>query len=335
MHFFFSVFSGITFLLVASCSQNKFDVQLKEHVKINVIRLDSVLFGTSPDVIMRNITDYYVQYPTIFDAYMRRIVRLGGVESRNFYDYLHLFLRNPEIRESYDSVRAVFGDFRQQKEEIEKAFSYVRHHIPGFPVPEIYTVVSGFNESILMTDSALALSLDKFLGQRSIFYERVSLPRYMRKRTDPKLLPVEVVRNWVYSEFENRDSIKNLSSEMIYHGKIMYLMDAAFPKYADNMKISFAPSDIIWAKKSEKHMWAFIIDKKLLFNTDPREIRKYVDDAPFVSTFGEDSPGRIGAWIGWQIVRSYMKRNPSVSVEQLMRMHDHHQILIESGYSPG
>ena len=112
-----------------------------------------------------------------------------------------------------------------------------------------------------MTDSAITISLDKFLGQNSIFYERVSVPRYMRKRSNPELLPVEVVRNWAYTEFENLDSVYNMANVMIYHGKILYLMDAAFPKYPDHLKISFNENDIIWAKKSEKHMWAYILDK--------------------------------------------------------------------------
>ena len=52
-----------------------------------------------------------------------------------------------------------------------------------------------------MTDSAITISLDKFLGQNGIFYERVSYPD-MRKRSNPELL-LPVVRNWAYTEFES------------------------------------------------------------------------------------------------------------------------------------
>ncbi|HPW66793.1 MAG TPA: hypothetical protein PLY32_05635 [Salinivirgaceae bacterium] len=317
-----------------SCNNNPFDIKLNDKVEINVTRLDSAMFEPDYESVVSNIDKFYVEYPDIFDIFMRRIARVGGPETRNFIDYLRLFLRNPEIRESYDSIKVVYGNFSKQKDEIEKAFSYIKHYIPDFQIPEIYTVVSGFNESILMTDSAITISLDKFLGQNSIFYERVSVPRYMRKRSNPEQLPVEVVRNWAYTEFENLDSVYNMANVMIYHGKIMYLMDAAFPKYPDHLKISFTENDIIWAKKSEKYMWAYILDKKLLFNTDLREIKKYTDDAPFVAVFGDDSPGRIGCWIGWQIVRSYMKKHPNITVNELLNINDHHQILIESGYSP-
>ncbi len=320
--------------IFTGCSPNKFDVEVTEPVTINVTRLDSAMFEPVPDSVIGNILDFYTQYPQLFDIYMRRIVRLGGVESRYYNDYLRLFLQNPDIRECYDSAKVIFGDFGQQKSEIEKAFGYIRFHIPGFRVPEVYTVISGFNESILMTDSVVAVSLDKFLGSGSYFYERVALQRYTRKRSNPELLPIEVVRNWALSEYENRDSIRNMASEMIFHGKILYLMDAAFPKSKDHYKISYTLRDIEWAKKNESNMWAFLIDKKLLFSTDSREIRKYVEDAPFVPAFREESPGRVGAWIGWQIVRGYMERNPDVTIQELFNITDHHHILIESGYSP-
>lgn len=339
MHTDFNMFINKSLLLIVavvlvSCGSNKFDIDVNNKVDVKLIRIDSVMFEPDYRDVEANIGSYYTSYPDMFDIYIRRIARVGSYESRNFRDYLRLFLQNPEIRESYDSVKLVFGNFSSQKETIEKAFSYIRHYLPNFKVPAIYTVISGFNESILMTDSAVTVSLDKFLGQHSIFYERVSMPRYMRRRANPELLPFEVVRNWAYTEYDYRDSVYNLATEIVFHGKIMYLMDAAFPTSPDYMKISYTPDDIVWAQKSEKSMWAYMIDKKLLFSTDFREIKKYVDDAPFVATFGEDSPGRIGCWIGWQIVRSYMKNHPDMSISDLINMRDNQQILFESRYYP-
>ncbi|MDD4746019.1 MAG: hypothetical protein RBR35_05880 [Salinivirgaceae bacterium] len=319
--------------LFVGCSHNKFKVDLKEKVVVEVVRLDSVMFEMERNSVIDSISTFYGLYPDFFDIYMRRILRIGGRESSYFVDYLQLFLDNPDIRESYDSVKRVYGDFSEKKRAIEDGFSYAKYHLPNLQVPKIYTVISGFNESMIMIDSAVGISLDKFLGSKSYFYERLATPIYTRKRNEPFLLEAEVLRNWLYSEYPNGDPNENLINTMIYHGKIMYIMDASFPDMPDHLKISFTPAEIIWAKKSEHNMWAFLIDKKLLFAID-KHIGKYVDEAPFVSTFGEESPGRVGVWIGWQIVRSFMDANPNITISQLMEMNDHHEILVESEYVP-
>ena len=321
-------------LFFTSFSRNNFKIDIEKEVVVDVCRIDSAMFENDTEQVIDSISDFYKKYPDFFDLYMRRILRIGGRESSYFVDYLRIFLNNPDFRESYDSVKREFGDFTREKRAIERAFSYTKHYLPELSIPKLYTVISGFNESMIITDSSVGISLDKFLGSKSFFYARLAVPNYARKRNEPYLIPSEVVRNWLYSEFENKDSVENLVNTMIYNGKILYLMDAAFPELSDAAKISYTQSEIVWAKKSEKSMWAFLIEKKLLFKGGTKEISKYIEEAPFVSTFGEDSPGRVGAWIGWQIVRSYMNNNPKVTISDLMKNSNHNQILIESEYSP-
>ena len=329
----FVLYSVIALLLTA-CNRNKFDIRVEKIVDINVYRLDSMFFDPPVDQVVENVNLFYEQFPEFAEVYFKGVLNIGGIESRYFKDYFKLFLSNPDFRESYDSTKVAFGDFKSKRNEIELAFDYLRHYLSDLHVPDIYTMISGFNESVVLFDDAVAVSLEKFLGSGSLFYEKLAAPKYLRKRYNPELLSAEVVRSWLGSEYSNGDSVRNLVNTMIYHGKIMYLMDAAFPKKPDYFKISYLPDEIIWAQKSEKYIWAYFIDKKLLFATDEKSIGKYIEEAPFVPDFGDTSPGRIGVWMGWQIVRSYMNKNSQVSIEELLRINDHQQILLQSGYSP-
>jgi hypothetical protein len=81
-------------------------------------------------------------------------------------------------------------------------------------------------------------------------------------------------------------------------------------------------------------MWTFLAEHKLLFTTDRMSIKRFIDDGPYTSAFTDQSPGRTGAWIGWQIVRSYMKQNKEVTLAELMAKDDFQEILNQSGYQP-
>ncbi|MDQ4140161.1 MAG: gliding motility lipoprotein GldB, partial [Bacteroidota bacterium] len=61
---------------------------------------------------------------------------------------------------------------------------------------------------------------------------------------------------------------------------------------------------------------------------------KYLEDRPTVPEIDAKCPGRIGRWVGWQIVRIYMEENPDVTLQQLMAEKDAQKIFNESHYKP-
>ena len=81
-------------------------------------------------------------------------------------------------------------------------------------------------------------------------------------------------------------------------------------------------------------MWTFLAEHKLLFSTDRMSVKRFIDDGPYTSAFTDQSPARTGAWLGWQIVRSYMKQNKDVKLADLMNNTDFQGILNNSEYQP-
>jgi len=114
----------------------------------------------------------------------------------------------------------------------------------------------------------------------------------------------------------------------------MYFVDAMMPDLADTLKIGFTRRQLDFCKKNEATMWTYLAEHKQLFTTDRMSIKRFMDDGPFTSAFTDESPGRAGVWIGWQIVRSYMKQNNKVKLANLMEMTDYQSILNKSGYQP-
>ena len=76
------------------------------------------------------------------------------------------------------------------------------------------------------------------------------------------------------------------------------------------------------------------MENKLLFSIDPNLMNKYVNDGPTTNGFPKESPGNIGQFLGWQIIKSYMKNNTNVTLKQLMEQKDLIKIFNESKYKP-
>lgn len=123
---------------------------------------------------------------------------------------------------------------------------------------------------------------------------------------------------------------------MIYFGKQLYLKDVLIPDVADNDKIGYTKEHLKWMQDNEAEVWRFFVEDKLFYDTDPKLLNRFINPAPFSKFylgFDNETPGRAGQWVGWQIVRAYMENNKDVTLQQLMAM-DAKTIFDNSKYKP-
>jgi uncharacterized protein YjaZ len=144
----------------------------------------------------------------------------------------------------------------------------------------------------------------------------------------------DVAYAWAVTEFGNPEKVISLLDNMIYQGKLMYFVDALLPGQQDSLKIGYTAKQLEWCKMNEAQMWSSLIENKMLYSNKRMDMVRYINPAPTTSGFPLDSPGRTGVWIGWQIVRQYMKKHPKTRLEELMRNNDFQKILNDSKYFP-
>jgi uncharacterized protein YjaZ len=66
-----------------------------------------------------------------------------------------------------------------------------------------------------------------------------------------------------------------------------------------------------WAQENESEIWRYFVDRELLYSTDSKLPGRFINPAPFSKFYLEldaESPGRLGRYIGWQIVKAYMNQ---------------------------
>ncbi len=327
---------SVMIILLNSCShKDKFDIDISDiDVHTEVKRLDQDIFKTDPSMINNELPNLIQKYGEFFELYSYKVIQLGSPYRKGFADSLVNFVTNNHIHLVYEKVNEIFPDFKSYELRLNRAFKRYKYYFPEKKIPAIYTYIGGFNQSIVVSDSILAIGLDKYLGEDCEFYDRLGIAHYMQKNMNPENIPVDALRAWALTEFVYDDTVDNLVNNIVYHGKIQYFLDAMFPETYDSLKIGFSAEQMRWCIKNEKEMWNFLIENKLLFSTDYMTINKHINPAPFTSGYPKESPGRASVWLGWQIVKAYMDRNPEVTLQDLMLENDYQKVLSESRYEP-
>ena len=303
-------------------------------LNIELKRLDKDIFGMDPAVIDEQLPDLIEKYEQFFELYSYKVINLGNPYQKGFADSLVGFVTNYTMNSVYEKVKRVFPDMSLYEEEFTYAFKRYKYYFPEKQIPAVYTYIGGFNQSIVIADSILGIGTDKYLGQDCEFYDRLGIANYLQKNMNPENITSDALRAWALTEFVYNDKVDNLVNNMIYQGKIHYFLDAIVPQTPDSIKIGFTGDQVRWCINNEKQMWNYLIENKLLFSTDYMTINKHINPAPFTSGYPNDSPGRASVWLGWQIVRKYMNRNPEITIKQLMLDDDYQKILAKSRYEP-
>ena len=322
-------------LLLTGCKQrNRFAIDVNQHrVEVNINRFDKALISLDTTQIHNEIVRLYEEFPDFFPIFISNILFINPSDTLSVVEDIRNFLADEEFAFVNQTVLDEFADVSDIEHSFSTAYTYIRYYFPEIALPEIYFFVSGFNMSIIMADNIIAMGADKYLGSDFPLYQQITY-RYMLINMNRENIAPDLISALLFRSFPMRSSHNRLIDNMIYRGKMIYLLSIFMPDVKDEFLIGYSTEQIRWSRRYERNIWAAIIDQKDLFSTDRFTIGQYVNEAPFTNRVSPDSPGRIGTWIGWQIVRSYMQRNQHVTLRDLMNTTDYQKLLENSGYRP-
>jgi gliding motility-associated lipoprotein GldB len=313
--------------LFAACESKKPDIS-NINLSVEIQRLDQDIFNNSVDSLRH-------KYGIFFDYYTEGVLNIGNYSDSAFLEYLNMFKTDSIVQKAYDDVNKQYPDLKKLTNKLTNAFKYYRYYFPDKYIPKVYTYISGFNQSFILTDSVLAIGLDKYLGADYDFYNKLQFHRYLSRNMYPEKIVSDYIETLIGNEWElNTRKNNDLISKMLYEGKILYATKMILPDETDSQIFGFTEDQIQWCKNNEQAMWVTLIENKLLFTTKQFMISKLTDVAPFTAEFTGESPGKACNWIGYNIITKYMKNNPQTSLQELMDNDDYHKIFEQAKYKP-
>lgn len=327
-----SIYLFILLLGFSSCTNNSFrrlnfDVSDLDIPNFKIERYEQDLFNVDTLNFLNGINKIQQKYKPFL-----------GAENLNTESIQPLFnyVTNPKIIKLSNVVKYNYKDISDLEEEIKNAFQYYQYYFPKSNLPIVYTYISGlqFESPVQLSAEAMVIGLDLYLGSDFNEYKTLGIPAYKSARMTREHIAVDCMKAFARIHlYENRRQ-NNFLDEIIENAKLLYFLDAMLPKKADHLKIGYTQSQLKWCIENEQNIWAFFIDKQLLYSANYEINRKFIQDGPFTLAFSKEAPAMIGNWIGWQIIRSYMNNNPDVSLPDLLKETNAQKILKQSGYKP-
>lgn len=318
-----SMSKKILFLLLGfilfSCSEdNRREEEIaKISVEVEIARFDQRFARATEDSLPQLKKEFPYLFPT------------------RYPDFVWVEKMNDTIQEELNrEVAKEYPNLSETKNELHDFFQHVKYYFPDRETPKVVTLVSevDYRNKAVWADSLLLISLDTYLGPDHYFY--LGVQSYLKKNFKREQIIPDVAAAFA-EEVVPRPRSRDFLAHMIYYGKILYLKDRLIPFKNDAGKIGYTPEELEWAKANEEQIWRYFIEKELLYDSNTELYTRFLFPAPFSKFYlelDEESPPKVGQYVGWQIVRQYMERN-DVSLQAMLTA-DAETIFNKSNYKP-
>ena len=332
----------VFFLLLAalsSCSDKSKGPDVSNiKVDITLERFEKDFFQIDTNNIPAGLAKIKTKYPNFYTDFMQGMLGINGTETdsttlfvtKEFYKAYKSF--NDSLLVKYKSTSAI-------EKDIKKGLQHVKYYFPDYKIPGFITYLSTLDgPGIALTKNYIAIGMHQYAGKNfgAYFEEEVQrlYPFYISRRFDEEYMAANCMKAIVNDLFPDKSGGKPLIEQMIEKGKQWYLLDLFIPDAADSVKTFYTQKQLDWCERNEGDIWTIILKNEDLNSINPTTIQTYIGEGPFTQSFSqENSPGNLGQWIGWQIVKKFAEKNSSLKPEEVMKM-EARKILDGAKYKP-
>ena len=306
-----------------------------EPVAVEIVRFDSALLAVQTDSAMQDVAQLYADYEEFIPLYVEGVLRLPMEDTAYFSEQLANFLVDTTMGFAQTNALAKerFANVDSIQNALNIAFSRLHYLYPDWVIPTVYLFVSGFNSSVVYYDNMLGVGVDMYLGSDYPYYNQVVYD-YQKSTMEKEYVVRDLMSMYLAYNIAYNSKYNRLLEQMIFRGKQLFLLSQLLPDAPAWQVIGYTPEQWAWCEHYEQAIWNRIMEKRDLFKTESRILNSYMNEGPFTAEVTQDSPGRLGLWVGWQIVKSYMHHNQEITIHDLINEGDAQKILEQSFYKP-
>lgn len=319
-------------VLFTGCWINTNDSYTKESDKVAVIRYDRLQTEYIRFNSVSALQKMSTTYGRATQILVEEILAIGNVSDDNIDETVHAFYSDSTLLQLIDDTEARFEDLSHIEKQLTKGFKRLKKELPSLIIPTVYAQISALNESIVVSDSLLGISLDKYMGEDYPLYHRYYYD-YQRRSMRPERIVPDCFIYYMMGGYPLPPlKERTLLERILRQGQIYYIIQQVLEYNSIADVIGYTEDEKKWWEENREEVWEYMTRNQMLNTTDPMVIRRLMYPVPTLSIFGERSPAFIGICMGGEVISAYMKRNKKVTLEELLNTTDYHYLLNNSGF---
>jgi len=312
----------VALFLITACQGNKYDINTEDiSINLSYHHTDSILCIKNERTLLQHKAEMKATDPDaegyLFGyCYGIRLqpdtAFLSGMGKYQSYPYaLRLEQR---IQDKFQKRLPLL------RNDVTKGLKRFRFHFKKTKLPEhIFWVNTGFASSVFCSKKSIVVGLDRYLGANTDVIKELpgnQFYSWIKEGMEPQYMQRDMLLGWANTHLVE-ETKENFASEMVRWGKLLFVVYACLPEEQEATILRYTQKDYAWALASEWAIWKYLVDEQLLYNTGEDAKQSLLREGPFTRGLPQESPDRMGQFLGYRMVKQYMDDN-DVTLEQLI-----------------
>lgn len=321
-------FCAPALLFLGACDSNRLDVDVSDiSAGVQIEHFADAYYGGDS-------ADFYGKLPSLREMCPEYFV---GTDSLIWVDRRF----NTSLVQLYNDSKIGIPEAKMKRveAELENGFKHLHYYFPNEGEFTVFTYISNlfFSSPVLVNDSTntVFIGLDLYLGIDHPAYKPV--PEYIARRFNSQYIAPDVFGEIALEKLGESEVDETLIHDMIRMGIARYFQEAMLPTTPPHLFFGYSKDEFDFCTSHEVNIYTYFVENQLLFDSSIDSKRRFMFEAPFSKFYADidnESPGRVGEWLGWKIVHSYMDAHPNTSLDDLLSMTDYETLFRESRYKP-
>ena len=308
--------------LCAACKGNKYDIDT-DSISLNLAfhQSDSILCIKNESTLLKHKTEMKDTDTDVASYLFGYCYGIQLQPDTAFLAGMGRYQSNPYALRLEQRIKEKFQNkLPLLRNDVTKGFKRFRYHFKKTKLPEhIFWVNTGFASSVFCSKKSIVVGLDRYLGANTDVIKELpgnQFYSWIKEGMEPQYLQRDMLLGWANTHLVE-ETKENFASEMVRWGKLLFVVYACLPDEQEATILRYTQKDYAWALASEWAIWKYLVDEQLLYNTGEDAKQSLLHEGPFTRGLPQESPDRMGQFLGYRMVKQYMDDN-DVTLEQLI-----------------
>lgn len=158
---------SILFIMLALCvgCQMKFQTDGGDNTpSVKVERYDRLEYRYLTTADYSAIQEMNTEYPMETRTLIEDVLQLGDATDPDINNKFLNFYQDSRLQNLITAAETQYADMDSLNAQFNSVFTHLRKMIPSLKVPRIYAQLSALDQSVIVGDQTIGISLDKYLG---------------------------------------------------------------------------------------------------------------------------------------------------------------------------
>lgn len=168
------------------------------------------------------------EFPIETRTLVEKMLHIGDVSDHDISERFLRFYQDSALQVLVNDVEAEYANMDDVNKGLKTAFGNLRDWLPELPIPRVYAQIGALDQSIVVGERIIGISLDKYMGAKYPLYKQFGYSNEQLATMGRSYIVPDCISFYLLSLYpmSNYDSRTQLEKDL-HMGKVMWIVNKA------------------------------------------------------------------------------------------------------------